>query len=357
MTKGKIIRWFLMGVVPLVAAVAGADHYVKGLRYVDTENAYIRAEVITVSSEIDGRISFVNAEENAWVDAGAELLGIESSPLEAAVTGAEADLASARLTVAALHARYREGRAEVGAAIERVRFLETEVARQERLAANGSLPAATFDATQHELALAQRRLTTLRETNSIVLAELGGSTDLPEDEHPLVKRATANLDAARIALSRARFAAPASGHLGEIGVQPGEYVEAGDALFALIRSDNLWIQANLKEVQLTHVRTGQTVDIRVDGFPDLVWTGEVESISPATGSEFALLPPQNASGNWVKVVQRVPVRIRLDEIGREELLRTGMTASISIDTGREHELFELVHNALADIIPDNTGTQ
>jgi len=140
-------------------------------------------------------------------------------------------------------------------------------------------------------------------------------------------------------------------------VQPGEYVEAGDALFALIRSDNLWIQANLKEVQLTHVRTGQTVDIRVDGFPDLVWTGEVESISPATGSEFALLPPQNASGNWVKVVQRVPVRIRLDEIGREELLRTGMTASISIDTGREHELFELVHNALADIIPDNTGTQ
>jgi len=128
MTKGKIIRWFLMGVVPLVAAVAGADHYVKGLRYVDTENAYIRAEVITVSSEIDGRISFVNAEENAWVDAGAELLGIESSPLEAAVTGAEADLASARLTVAALHARYREGRAEVGAAIERVRFLETEVA-------------------------------------------------------------------------------------------------------------------------------------------------------------------------------------------------------------------------------------
>lgn len=331
----------------MVALILGANYYTQNLRYVTTENAYVRAEVVTVSAEIDGRVAFVNASENAYVSKGDALLGIDDRPLAAALAAAEADLASARLGVTALHARYREGLAEISAAAERVRFLESEYARLKKLADTGNFPKAQVEEAAHDLALSKRRLGTLRETNGIVLAELGGTLDGPVDNHPLVKRALADVDARRIAVEQAHFTAPASGHVGQIGVQPGEFVEAGDALFALVRTDDFWIQANLKEVQLAHVRIGQTVRVVVDGYPDFAWSGTVDSISPATGSEFALLPAQNASGNWVKVVQRVPVRVRLEPTGREELLRAGMTAHVRIDTERDHELIDVVKDVIA----------
>jgi membrane fusion protein (multidrug efflux system) len=344
---GKALRGILMGGVPLVAVVLGGQYYAENLRYVTTENAYVRAPVITISAEIDGRVAFVNAKENAWVEQGESLLGIDARPLAAARAAAEADLASARLGVTALRARYREGLAEIDSAAERVRFLEAEFARLSGLAATGNFPKAQVDAASHDLALAKRRLATLRETNGIVLAELGGALDGPVDSHPLVKRAEADVEARRIALEQARFHAPVSGHVGQVDVQPGEYVEAGDALFALVDTKDFWVQANLKEVQLAHVRVGQSVRVVVDGYPDLAWTGVIEGISPATGSEFALLPPQNASGNWVKVVQRVPVRVRLDPNGRENLLRAGMTAHVSIDTERDRSLIDVVKSVVA----------
>lgn len=351
MRVGKLIRGVLMGVVPIAGLVVASYYYTKDQRYVSTENAYVRAEVVTVSAQIDGRIEFVNAGENAKVSEGQVLVGIDSRPLETALAAAEADLAAAKLEIAAMQARYRQGRAEIESATERVRYLETEFARQKSLADKGIGAKAKSEAAEHDLNLARRQLATLRETNRIVLAELGGALDTPVDQHPLVRRAEADVDAANVALSNSIFFAPMSGYVGNVEIQIGEYVEAGDPLFALVGGEELWVQANLKEVQLTHVREGQSATVVVDGFPDLTWRAKVESISPATGSEFALLPAQNASGNWVKVVQRVPVRLQLERTGRENLLRAGMTAEVRIDTERDRDLFELAKGVLAGSLP------
>ncbi len=342
-----LVRGVMMGAVPLVGIAVASHFYAKSQRYVTTENAYVRAEVVTISAEIDGRLAFINAHENMRVEAGEALFGLDTRPLEADLRAAEAELAGARLQVEALRARYAQEQADIATARENVRFLETEYQRQKKLAKKGHGTQAKLEAAEHELAIAKRKISAGIRTAGITLAELGGASDLPTDDHPWVRRAVSKVDSAEVALERATFAAPISGFVGAISAQEGEYVEAGDALFAVVDDGGLWIQANLKEVHLTHVRIGQDATVVLDGYPDISWHATVDSISPATGSEFALLPAQNASGNWVKVVQRVPVRLKLKPIGKEDLLRAGMTAYVKIDTERDHDLVEFARGVLA----------
>ena len=184
----------------------------------------------------------------------------------------------------------------------------------------------------------------------MVLADLGGDPNVPVEQHPLHLKAKAALESAELNLNYTKVRAPAGGVLSHVNLEKGEYLEAGDALFALVVIDEPWIEANLKEVHLTHVRVGQMANVVVDGYPDLNMPARVESISPATGAEFAILPPQNASGNWVKVVQRVPVRLELLEPSDSRILRAGMTVKVEIDTGYERDLAKSMKEGVAALL-------
>ena len=342
-----LLRFFLLVLVPL-AAVAGAVYvYATGGRYVTTENAYVKANIITISAEIDGRVSFVPVVNNQFVEAGDLLFEIDRAPFEIELAAAEAEIASVRHYVEALRARHREGEMEMRAAYERVRYLGVEFERQEQLLAKGIGARAKFEAAEHDLVMAERAIAVIEERIRTVVAELAGDPNLPVERHPRFLQAMTARERAALDLDRTAVHAPAAGHLSNVVLEAGEHVEAGDPIFALVASGNTWVEANLKEIHLTYVEVGQLATIVVDAYPDLVWNAVIESISPATGAEFALLPPQNATGNWVKVVQRVPVRLRLEDVPGAPRLRAGMTVEVSIDTRRERDLKAIIDGVLA----------
>lgn len=345
--KRWMFRGLLLSVGPVLVLGVAGYYYAKGGRYVTTENAFVKAEIVTISANLDGQITEVLVADNQPVEAGAPLFRIDPRPFEMALAAAEAELATAQQRTDALRAQYRQGVVEVTSAKERIRYLEVAHDRQQRLLKAGHGTKARFEETEHALRTARQRLIAVQETNLMVLAELGGKVDLPAERHPRYLHALAKVERAKLDLSYATINAPVSGTASNVTLQKGEYVEAGDPLFALVAVEAPWIQANLKEVQLNHVRVGQRAKIVVDSYPDLTWDAEVASISPATGAEFAILPPQNATGNWVKVVQRIPVRLKLDPSPHSDLLRAGMSTNVSIDTGHERDTLALIRGVLA----------
>ena len=341
------LRGVLLGVTPLMALASIAYLYVTGGRFVTTENAYVKAEIITISANVDGQVTEVLVRDNQPVADGELLFTIDPRPFLTAVAAARAELANIRQRVEALRAQYRQSELEIASARERLRYLEIEHNRQDQLRSKGFGTQAKHDETGHALAMARRRLDIVRETQRMVLADLGGDAALPVEAHPLYLGALADLQRAELDLDYAAVLAPTIGTVNHVTLEAGEYVEAGDPLFALVSGDAPWVEANLKEVHLTHVEVGQKARIVVDSYPDITWEAEVQSISPATGAEFAILPPQNATGNWVKVVQRVPVRLKI--LGPADLtrLRAGMTAEVTIDTGHERDLAKTLNRLLA----------
>ena len=347
--KGRrfVVRGLLLGVAPIVALGVLAYAYSSGGRYISTENAYVKAEIINIGTSIDGRVVEVLVKDNQAVEAGQLLFRIDPRPFEMARDAAAAELVNVRQRIESLRAHYDQGREELEAARERIRYVTLEYDRQKQLRAKGFGTEAKFEEAEHELTMARRQLRVLEETNRMVLADLGGDVDLPVERHSLYLRAEAALERAELDLSYTEEVAPAGGMLSNVTLQAGEYVEVGDPLFALVTIGQPWVEANLKEVQLTNVAVGQSATVVVDSYPELSWEAEVESISPATGAEFALLPPQNATGNWVKVVQRIPVRLTLAEHQHLDQLRAGMTATVTIDTGFERDTFGLIRGVLA----------
>jgi len=342
-----LLRLVLMVVLPVVAAFYGAIWWGESMRYVTTENAYVKADVIAISADVDGRIIDIQAKENERVHGGQVLLRIDPRPFQIAISESEAELVRVATEIEAMRSDYRSGLREVRAREERVRYLEGEFDRQEKLTQRGVGTGARLDEARHELEMARRERATAEEKNRTLLAELLGRPDIKAEEHPRYQAALAKVDRAKLDLDYTTVLAPADGIVGNIKLQPGEYIEAGDALFSLVQVDNPWIEANLKETQLTEVVIGQKVSFVVDSYPDREWTGTVASIAPATGAEFSLLPPQNASGNWVKVVQRVPVRIGIADSEDKPQLRAGMTVTVSIDTERDRSLGVMARELVA----------
>jgi membrane fusion protein (multidrug efflux system) len=207
--------------------------------------------------------------------------------------------------------------------------------RQEELAAKGVASASKRDESQNDARAAVDRVATAREKLQRVLTALNGDPQLPADEHPMVREKSAARERAALDLVRTTIRAPVDGVVVNMRLQQGEQIKAATPLFALVVLSRPWVEANFKETELTHVRVGQKATVVLDGYPDTMWEALVESVSPATGAEFAILPPQNASGNWVKVVQRLPVKLRLLPHVGEPPLRAGMTATVRIDTERE----------------------
>jgi membrane fusion protein (multidrug efflux system) len=308
------------------------------MRYVTTENAYVKADVIAISADVGGRVIEIQAKENARVSGGQMLFRIDPRPYEIEIAEAKAELDRVRTEIESTRADYRSGQREVRVRQERTRYLEGELKRQQTLTQRGVGTGAKLDEARHELEMSRREVDTVRERNRMLLAELSGDAQIKVTDHPKYLSALAELDRAELDFSYATVLAPSDGILGNIKLQLGEYVKSGEPMFSLVQVDAPWIEANLKETQLTHVRIGQEVSFVVDSYPDVEWHGKVASIAPATGAEFSLLPPQNASGNWVKVVQRIPVRVAIAEENQEFALRAGMTVTLSIDTERDRSL-------------------
>ncbi len=342
-----LIRLALYGAIPVLALVVAGYFYAKSGRYITTENAYVKADIVQISTNIDGLITQVFVQENQHVNAGDPIFAIDPRPYQKALAIAEAGMATAQQTIESLRARYRQGLASITAAEERIRYLKSEHNRQQELLQDGVGTQARFDKTEHELSMSIRELSGVREDNQMVLADLAGDPQIAVEDHPTYMHAAAEQEIAALNLSYASVNAPTSGILTRVSVEPGEYVEAGDRLLAIVGTEDLWVEANLKEVDLAYLTVGQTATVVLDSLPDVEWQATVASISPATGAEFSILPAQNATGNWVKVVQRIPVRLELADRPGADALRAGLTAAVSIDTKRERDLAVLIGRVFA----------
>ena len=335
-------RLLLFVGVPGAIGAAALALWLQGGRFEETENAYVKAHVIAVTADVSGRVVEVGVRDNEPVAAGALLFRIDPAPFELAVARAEAQMAVARTEVEGLRAEHRVALSDAREAEERIGFLARQLERQARLRERGMGLEASYDEARHNLEAARRRLDSAREKAARVLAALGGSATIRADAHPSYLAARAARDAGRDELSRVRVTAPAAGVVSNMRLQPGERVERGVPVFSIIEARPMWIEANFKETQLTHMREGQEVTVVADAYPEAQWRGRVSTIAPATKAEFALLPAQNSSGNWVKVVQRVPVLIALDPSpAGQPKLRAGLTVTARVDTGRERRLSTL----------------
>jgi membrane fusion protein, multidrug efflux system len=344
-TGGKLARALLLLGVPLAVAAAALYFYAQGGRYLETDNAYVKAHIVAVSAEVAGRVAEVAVRDNQTVAKGQLLFRIDSVPFDMAVARARAQLASARTEVETLRAELRVALADAAEAEERIRFLVVQLERQGRLKERGMIREDAYDEARHNLDAARARLSAMQERAARVLASLGGDAKLPTDRHPRVLEAQAALDAAALELARTRVTAPTAGTVSNLKLQPGMNVARGVAVFSLIQAGEPWIEANFKETQLAGMRVGQVARVVADAYPGVEWRARISAIAPATGAEFALLPPQNATGNWIKVVQRVPVLFAIDPVAGaaadRPALRAGMTVSVSIDTGRSRGLPDL----------------
>ena len=334
----RAVRVVLLVVVPLVAVVAGLYVYATGGREVETDNAYVKANIVPISSVVSGRVIEVLARDNERVEAGAPLFRLDPEPYQIAVDGARAQMDVVRTDVQSLRAEYRVTLQDAAEARSGIDFLEKQLARQEYLKEKGMTRGDTYDEARHNVEAAKRRLDSIREKTNRVIAELSGDPNMPVERLPRYAEARAAYDAAMLDLSRALIKAPFTGVVSNMKLQVGEFVEKGAPMFSLVESGPLWIEANYKETQLTYMTVGQPAKVVADAYPDHEWPASVEAIASATGAEFAVLPPQNATGNWVKVVQRVPVRIKVEQSPGMPQLRAGMTVAVTVDTGRPRGL-------------------
>ena len=333
----RVKRLLLLVVIPAVAVLVGATLYLRGGRYVETDNAYIKADKVPVSAEVSGAIKEVLVRENQTVTANQLLFRLDPAPFEVAVAKAEAKLAQVKTDLSALRASYREKQAEIALARSKYAFALKDQRRQSDLVAKNFISASRFDDAKQGSDLAGLQIGALEQDLKRIAETLGGSVDAPADRHPSYRAALAELEQAKLDLARVEVRASLPGTVSK-PPKPGQYVTTGSMAMALVVSSNLWVEANFPETDLTYVRPGQPVTIHIDTYPDAAWKGEVDSLSPATGAEFSVIPAQNATGNWVKIAQRVPVRIKLEVAQGMPQLRAGLSTVVEIDTGHRRRV-------------------
>jgi len=334
----RLKRTVFLIFIPFAAIFVGLYLYAAGGRYVTTDNAYVKANVIIISTQISGRVTSVLVADNQAVKANDVLLQLDSSPLEITLNRARAQMAVIRTELESLRADYGETVVQAQLAEDKVRYLDRRYKRQRKLLKQGLSSEEKHDEAKHDLQVARREVKIIEQRVQRVLAQLAGNKLLPVVQHPRYLTAQTTYDQAAADLQAATIRAPASGIVSNMKLQVGEYAQAGKPIFSLIENQPIWIEANLKETQLTHILPGQQATIVADAYPDKIWKSVISSIAPATGAEFSILPPQNASGNWVKVVQRIPVNLVITDQAVGPQLRAGMTVSVRIDTRRKRKL-------------------
>jgi membrane fusion protein, multidrug efflux system len=337
MSPQRMRKPLLIG-VPALVLLGLAVLWLLGGRTQSTDDAYVRAAQVTVSANISGRVLEVPVHDNQKVHKGDVLFRIDDRPFRIAVTEARARVESARLSIQALKGTYRQRQADERGAEDELAYAQREYDRQNRLVQSGIASQAQVDRALQALNAAQQKLASSRQQGTSIRADLDNDPDIEPDQHPAVQLALAELSRAQLNLSYTTITAPIDGVVTRVeSLQPGDYITAATPAFALVSDRDLWVEANFKEDQLTHMRVGQTARIKIDAYPDQHLTARVASLSPGTGAQFSVLPPENATGNWVKVVQRLPVRLEFKDAPPD--LRAGLSVVVDVDTGMQRHLF------------------
>ena len=332
--KRNPLRLVLMFGVPLLLVLAGAWFWLTGGRYVNTDNAYVQQTIVSISADVEGRIAEVHVAENQPVEAGAVLFTIDPKPYEIALSQANAALATARVTVEQLKVAYGTAQAQLQSSDDTLAIRKAAFDRQDALVTQGINANSSLDDAKLAYQQAQSAVALANQQVAAATAALAGDPKIQTDEHPAVLSALAKVDEAARDLDKTTVKAPAAGIVSNVSsLNAGQFIAAGTTIASLVQTHATWIEANFKETQLADLRIGQPVDVEIDAYPGALH-GTIESLGAATGSQFALIPAQNATGNWVKVVQRLPVRIALPDTPELANLKTGMSAAATVDTGR-----------------------
>jgi membrane fusion protein, multidrug efflux system len=342
LSRGRGRTWLratLFAVLPLVLVGAGCA-YVLGGEAVETDDAYVEADSVEVSTDVSGLVTDVDVTENQHVIAGQILYRLDDLPFRLALERAQAEAGMVRDDLLALKARYRDMQAQLVQARLDFAYYQHESQRQQYLSEQHVASDQTFEGARRNEDNARERVASLIEQLAGVAANLNGDPDAPIDLHPRYRNAMAQRDEAARQLDHTVVRAAFAGVVTNVpAIARGKYLAASTPAFYLVASDHVWVDSNPKETQLTYVRIGQPVEVTVDTYPHAKWQGTVESISPASAQQFSLLPAQNTSGNWVKVVQRIPLRVRIDITdGNEPPLRAGMSVEIEVHTGHRRGL-------------------
>jgi membrane fusion protein (multidrug efflux system) len=337
--RRRWLRWALFALLPL-ALIAGGYWYVTGGQVMWTDDANVEADKVGVSTDVSGIVKEVNVTENQKVEAGQVLYRLDPQQFQIALDNAQANLAQVALTIDSMKVDYRRMLSDVAAQQGQVELDQATSDRYATLVRTNAVAQLTYDQARFTLEVDKNKLQSLQQQAQVQLARLAGNADIPVTEHPQYLQAKAQVDEAQRQLDHAQVNAPFAGIVTNVpSITPGKYLQASTTAFYLVATDHVWVYANPKETELTYVRPGQLVTVTVDTYPDLEWHGTVESISPAAAQEFSLLPAQNTSGNWVKVVQRIPMRVRLDTSDKNRpALRAGMSVEVNVDTGHTRGL-------------------
>ena len=339
-TLRERLRRPLLIAFPLALALGGAAEYRVREPLVWTDDAFVRAAQESVNARVPGQVVEIGVKDNQRVRKGQLLFRIDPVPYQIAVEQAEARLGSARIQIEALKATNRQQLADLQAANASADFAAREYDRKRILAADQWATREAFDRAEMDLRVAHQRIAAITQQIAHTVAALNGDPNIDVDHHPTVRQAQAHLDRSRLDLSYSEVLAPDDGVVTKVDdLQVGDYVNTGATLFWLLSSRRIWIEANFRETDLTHMRSGQPATIDVDTYPNRTFTAHVVSLSPGTGSDFAVLPPENATGNWVKVVQRLPVRLELDAIDPNRPLFSGISVTVHVDTGYRWSLW------------------
>jgi membrane fusion protein (multidrug efflux system) len=387
-------RFLLLVLLPSIIVLTTAGYFYSLGRFVKTENAYVKAPIVSVQSQLPGRVEYVFVKDNQRVKKGQKLLKIETQKLELDLIEQEQNLLSIIKELENRKLKYNEAKEEIKLAREEIKFYFSEMARikslvnieikvakekveyqklelnrirnlvSKRVGLKSKLDEANYlyksavnnlkfvtlnndlDEIKHSYVSSKQRLKIFEDKARSILTTLNGNEKISPFDHPLYKKHLSKLNQIKFDIKKSTITADHEGIIAKMNIEIGEYINLGRMLFAIVDEKKAWVEANLKETELTHVKVGQSVTFVPDTFSKNTWQGQVESISPATGAEFSILPPQNSSGNWVKVVQRVPVRISIGKLiqqnndGSEtnKELRMGMSVSVTIDTKHEGEV-------------------
>ena len=390
----RLKRFLLLILLPSIIVLTTAGYFYSLGRFVKTENAYIKAPIVSVQSQLPGRVELVFVKDNQKVKKGQKLLKIETQKLELDLIEQEQNLLSIIKELENRKLKYNEAKEEIKLAREEIKFYFSEMARikslvnieikvakekveyqklelnrirnlvSKRVGLKSKLDEANYlyksavnnlkfvtlnndlDEIKHSYVSSKQRLKIFEDKARSILTTLNGNEKISPFDHPLYKKHLSKLNQIKFDIKKSTIIADHEGIIAKMNIEIGEYINLGRMLFAIVDEKKAWVEANLKETELTHVKVGQSVIFVPDTFSKNSWQGQVESISPATGAEFSILPPQNSSGNWVKVVQRVPVRISIGKILEQnnegfkinKELRMGMSVSVTIDTKHEGEV-------------------
>jgi membrane fusion protein (multidrug efflux system) len=350
------LRRVLFFLLPF-ALIGGLYRYITGGQVMSAGDAYVEADKVGISTDVSGIVKEVDVAENQHVEAGQVLYRLDDLPFRLALERAEAQVGMVGDALNALKANYRGMQAQIKQAQYDVDYYATESHRQQDLLNAHVASQSTFDTARRNLQNAQQKLASLNQQLAAIAANLDSDPDGPVERNPRFLDAMAQRGEVARQLTHTIVNAPFAGIVTDVNsIAPGKYLAASATAFHLVATDHVWVEANPKETELTYVRPGQPVTIMVDSYPDAQWDGTVQSISPAAAQEFSLLPAQNTSGNWVKVVQRIPIRVRVDTSDEyQPPLRTGMSVEVDVDTGHARGWPHFLAAMLGESTPTCTG--